>query len=63
MLKQKYRKQCKAALEASGYCNPQLFFERNGHEYTSYWGEGMRRMEVIYFKDKKNVHIYELKFT
>ncbi|MGN1158341.1 MAG: hypothetical protein ACI4TK_19385, partial [Agathobacter sp.] len=62
MFKQKFRRRCKEALEESGYRNPQLFFERNGREYASYWGEGMRRMEVIFYKDAKSVHIYELKF-
>lgn len=62
MFKQKYRKKCRDALIKKGYRDPQLFFERSGREYTSYWGDGLRRMEVICFKANKTVHIYELTF-
>lgn len=65
MFKQQYRKQCREALITSGYHDPQLFFDRvlaRGGKYTSYWGDGMSRMEVICFKKSGAVHIFKLKF-
>ncbi len=59
---QKYRKECLRSLLIAGYENPQIFFERNRKDYTSYWGSQERRMEVVYFKETGETHIYELKF-
>lgn len=63
MGKQKWRRMCKGALTEAGYTDLNLFFERNGRQYTSYWGCGVGRAEVILDKKTGMVCIYELNFV
>lgn len=63
MCKQKWRRICNAALLQAGYGEFQLFFERNGRAYTSYWGHGNQRAEVIVDKRTGTVSIFELAFV
>lgn len=63
MMAQKLRKVCYQALIQSGYSSPQLFFDRKVQKgYSSYWGDGEKRMEVLYDKILKTVSIFELRY-
>lgn len=62
MIMKRYRKVCYQGLIQQGYENPVLFFDRMGTRYSSYWGSGDKRMEVIYNPLDSTVAIYELEY-
>lgn len=63
MYKKRWRQMCYNSLVAAGYKNPQLYFERNRKEYSSYWGSDLQRAEVFLNKQTGTVQIFELQFV
>lgn len=56
------RKQCLAELKRIGYKDPQVYFDSLHGEYSSYWGDGDRRLEVTFEMKTSKFWIYELSF-
>ena len=63
MFNKKERLLCYHTLVTYGYTEPKLFFEKKSKKlYQSYWGDGDRRMEVLYGGHENKVIITELKY-